>query len=341
MAAVCTLATRPILPSNRLSLPVAILLVALVLAVSGCSNIQERRFSTADEGTYAISLNALQRMVFITDTEIAEAPPKDDEETDANADRRAAAAKEIVKDDAVVDVNAANKAVANTETAKDHAVTDANADAKAAVKSVRAGQLHKRRVICAEPSPDVFTALAASLSGGAGAGGQNIGAAASMAQSAAALGPRTQTIQLLRDGLYRACEAYMNGLINRDEYRQIMFAYDEVMITMIAVDGLNYALPVLQATTEGAGLQQGKEDKIKTAPKVQSTAELNDVKGQANPPGVATTSASPAIIASHGDDPRHQIVRDYYCFQLIMKKAFYKNEFAEIGNDLIKMLCPK
>jgi hypothetical protein len=302
-------------------------------------------------------------MVFIADTEIAEAPPKDDKKTDANADRRAAVAKENVKDDgAVVDVNAANKAVANTETTKDVAITDANAanraaantettrdhavtvtnaDAKTAVKSVGAGQLHKRRVICAEPSPDVFTVLAASLSGEAGAGGQNIGAAVSMAQSAAALGPRTQTIQLLRDGLYRACEAYMNGLINRDEYRQIMFAYDEVMITMIAVDGLNYALPVLQATTQDAGLQQGKEDKIKTAPKVPSTTELNDVKEQVNPPRAATTSASPVIIASHGDDPRHLIVRDYYCFQLIMKKAFYKNDFTEIGNELINMFCSK
>ena len=52
-------------------------------------------------------------------------------------------------------------------------------------------------LVCAEPSPDAFRALAASGGGNILAGGKEIGASWGMAESAGALAVRTQTIQLL------------------------------------------------------------------------------------------------------------------------------------------------
>jgi hypothetical protein len=40
-------------------------------------------------------------------------------------------------------------------------------------------------------------------------------------------------MQLLRDGLYRACEAYMNGAIGRTAYTAILANYDTMMMTMM------------------------------------------------------------------------------------------------------------
>jgi hypothetical protein len=95
------------------------------------------------------------------------------------------------------------------------------------------------RVICAEPSPDALVSIAAS--GGLDAdiaGRGKAGARAALTESAMAMGRRTQTIQLLRDGLYRACEAYANGAISRDEYARILSRIDDLAVTLVAIDGL-------------------------------------------------------------------------------------------------------
>jgi hypothetical protein len=104
-----------------------------------------------------------------------------------------------------------------------------------------------REYLCAEPSPDVARAVQAalSLSGGAAGtatpptGGTAIEAQlafqtnASRSESVAQLTKRIATIQLLRDGMYRACEAYANGAIGPEIYTAITSRYDRMMITML------------------------------------------------------------------------------------------------------------
>lgn len=83
------------------------------------------------------------------------------------------------------------------------------------------GRVEPRRVICAEPSPDVAKAIATSfggaVSGAASRGDIDAQAAGqfskSFAEGLTQLGERMATIQLLRDGLYRACEGYANGVL--------------------------------------------------------------------------------------------------------------------------------
>ena len=106
-----------------------------------------------------------------------------------------------------------------------------------------------QEITCAEPSPDVARVVQAALSSqldvGAtvtppvGGGGTAVDArimsalAATRAESIAQLTCRIATIQLLRDGLYRACEAFMNGAIGRTAYTAILGTYDGMMLSML------------------------------------------------------------------------------------------------------------
>jgi hypothetical protein len=109
----------------------------------------------------------------------------------------------------------------------------------------RGGTLHDKRVVCAEPSPDALVGIAASASGGLSIAGKgSADAAASLAEAVQTVGRRTQTVQLLRDGLYRACEAYLNGAINEEEYKLIISRIDDFAVTLVAIDGLTGGLNV-------------------------------------------------------------------------------------------------
>lgn len=104
-----------------------------------------------------------------------------------------------------------------------------------------------REYLCAEPSPDVARAVQAALSGSASAAGSGAPSGAgtaieaqiaaqwnaSRSESLAQLTKRIPTIQLLRDNLYRACEAYANGAIGPDMYAAMLSRFDRMMITML------------------------------------------------------------------------------------------------------------
>ena len=110
-------------------------------------------------------------------------------------------------------------------------------------RSIAAGRVIPSHITCVEPSPDVATALTkafsaestAALSGLTGGVEPEVAAAVASAQvqSIAQLGERLATIQLLRDGLYRACEAYANGAITETTYALMLSRYDDTMISML------------------------------------------------------------------------------------------------------------
>ena len=99
-----------------------------------------------------------------------------------------------------------------------------------------------QHVVCAEPSPDSIVASAAELaaSGSAPIGNTTVNAklAAAYSETAATIGVRTETIQVLRDGYYRICEAYLNGAIERDEYKATLGFIDEFIVTVVAIETL-------------------------------------------------------------------------------------------------------
>jgi len=101
----------------------------------------------------------------------------------------------------------------------------------------------KQVVLCAEPSPDVAQAVSDALSAGLQldlkhASGAEAKAAANLARSSAEsvaeLGERLATIQLLRDKMYRACEAYGNGAIGPTAYSLILARHDKTMMSLLS-----------------------------------------------------------------------------------------------------------
>ena len=168
---------------------------------------------------------------------------------------------------------------------------------------------NRRQVVCAEPSPDAIVAQAAALaaqaSGGTQAARGAAGVAASLSESAASIGLRTPTIQLLRDNLFRACEAYMNGAINSFQYNIMLTNMDRVMVSLLAVDVLGaapVAPPVAIGTSSNAntsgGNQQSQDDG--TGDKDQVEKEEDDKEKTAKPPTLLVAANSKSTNAAIG-----------------------------------------
>jgi hypothetical protein len=109
------------------------------------------------------------------------------------------------------------------------------------------GESHRQFVVCAEPSPDTMSAIAAAARAAGGNGEVQANLSYAVSQSAASIGIRTPTIQLLRDGLYRACEGYLNGVLDKTAYEIILRNYDRIMVALLAIDaagGFPHPAPV-------------------------------------------------------------------------------------------------
>lgn len=143
------------------------------------------------------------------------------------------------------------------------------------------GRIKPEYVTCAEPSPDVAKAVAAAfeLAGKAKAEGLPQGIkpelalaiSQSRAESVAQLGERLATIQLLRDGLYRACEAYANGAISETTYAVMLSRYDDTMVTMLmgefAAGAFGRSLATLGGEAKGDASEGGEDGGSTDGPK--------------------------------------------------------------------------
>ena len=103
-------------------------------------------------------------------------------------------------------------------------------------------------ITCAMPSPDAIAAAAAagqlSLDNPGGTSG-NAGFSAS--EAAASIGLRTQSIQLLRDAMYRLCETYAAGGMDPLEYGVAMRRFQSNMVAILAIEQLTGAVVAQQA----------------------------------------------------------------------------------------------
>ncbi|MCB9930862.1 MAG: hypothetical protein H6844_15775 [Alphaproteobacteria bacterium] len=105
---------------------------------------------------------------------------------------------------------------------------------------------------CAEPSPDALAAYAASLGLGASAPGTGAASASNALSSAAgSIGLRTQSIQLMRDALYRLCEARNNGTINNADMAMLLRRSQDLTAVVVAVEQLTGAVVAQQLALTG------------------------------------------------------------------------------------------
>ena len=103
-------------------------------------------------------------------------------------------------------------------------------------------------VICAEPSPDALSIASASAAISINRGNDFSGdAGGSLSESGAMIGLRTQSIQLLRDAMYRLCEGYASGAITGAEFAAMQRRYQSTMLGLIAIEQLTGPVVASQA----------------------------------------------------------------------------------------------
>jgi len=160
------------------------------------------------------------------------------------------------------------------------------------------------RVICAEPSPDALVAQAAVLSargnftGQTGAPSAGGSAVVGIQESAASIGLRTQSIQVLRDGYYRLCETYLNDAISRDQYVKVIKNVDTFIAVSLAIDGMSNpkAAQNVAISTGPITVESGEQAANTPKPAPAPGPEMHD-------PAASGKAESNAAVA--------QIVRDY------------------------------
>lgn len=101
-------------------------------------------------------------------------------------------------------------------------------------------------VLCAEPSPDALSAFAASLDTSLGlsrgANQTNLSLSEATSEAAGSIGLRTQTITILRDGLYRLCEGYANGALDEEEFRRLARRNQANQLGLLAIEQITGAV---------------------------------------------------------------------------------------------------
>ena len=112
-------------------------------------------------------------------------------------------------------------------------------------------------VYCAEPSPDGLAAYAAAIGLSASNPANNaIAAAGNGGSNAASIGLRTQSITLMRDAMYRVCEAYANGQIGKAQVATLLGRSQDLTAVILAVEQLTGPIAAeqvaLTTTTDAA-----------------------------------------------------------------------------------------
>jgi hypothetical protein len=200
-------------------------------------------------------------------------------------------------------------------------------------------------VMCTEPSPDVAKALstAAQLSasgGNAGTTGNFAGGGAS-AEAVEALAGRSTALLGLRDGMYRACEAYANGAIGADAYALVLSRYGQLMTTLF----------LGQDITGAAGTVAGPS--VQSPPvtvNVSATGGVTAGQPQNPPNPAAQPSVTPApsnAANSPGTVALTRMNEDYlnldYGLGPIVIACINEGDPTRLegGNTWLKVICPE
>jgi hypothetical protein len=121
---------------------------------------------------------------------------------------------------------------------------------------------------CAEPSPDALAAFANAFGiGASNPSSGSLSAAGATQSSAASIGLRTQSITLMRDALFRMCEAYANGAVGTAQVAALLSRSQDLTAVILAVEQLTGAVVANQAALTGTA----SADALATA---VSSAEL-------------------------------------------------------------------
>jgi len=108
---------------------------------------------------------------------------------------------------------------------------------------VISGGAASQRVICAEPSPDVLKVRGGSLSALLDRAEQgNLEVALAASEAGQNIGLRTQSIQLLRDAMYRVCEGMLAGKVGDRDFVDLQTRFQKLTAVLLATEQLTGAV---------------------------------------------------------------------------------------------------
>lgn len=131
--------------------------------------------------------------------------------------------------------------------------------------------------VCAEQFPDTFSTQSGSTSGALswlpGVGGNEVAtqASSSFGETAASMS-RTQTVNLLRESMYRTCERYLNGAITQEQMDQQASRDAMTMVSILAIEQLTGSI-----TPNGVGLSS-ESNGLSAGASVQVVEAVSEAK---------------------------------------------------------------
>lgn len=183
-------------------------------------------------------------------------------------------------------------------------------DAKQRSILVAGGGSDSDRRFCAEPSPDVFSVVAQALSAGGsfgqGADPASVEAALNAAFSSSEQGssiPRTQTINMLRELMYRTCERYLSGGYDALELSVQAIRDQRLMVSILAIEQLTGAVtprPVLIGASGNASAGASSE----------AIVRLDEARKARDRAAATYTSASTAYDEVNGEPKVCDAIKD-------------------------------
>lgn len=200
------------------------------------------------------------------------------------------------------------------------------------------GKLVTDLAICAEPSPDALQATAYMLVGEVS---DEAVLKTLFGESAASIGRRTQSIQLLRDAYYRLCEAYLNDGIDAIAYDVLQRRFQNQIIALLAVEQLTGAVKAVptdiavEAPRQDDAQAEEEGDKNETRPagvndkekQLKTSKRLNGGDNYPIPP------LTPDVVDAVRAITLNAINQDYevqVCFETLRAR----NNVAQFKNDV-------
>jgi hypothetical protein len=125
----------------------------------------------------------------------------------------------------------------------------------------------KEKKFCSEPAPDAIGTIAAHLAANLAASPGPTSKAESSMQSKTEtniveLFQRSQGVQVLRDGMYRLCEAYLNGAIDKDTYADQLIALITTLDFVVPVELCTKSMEVIERLAAGNPSREAKEQAV-------------------------------------------------------------------------------
>lgn len=136
-------------------------------------------------------------------------------------------------------------------------------------------------VICAEPSPDALSAYGSSIAGTANSERAQLQVAMAIAEQAGSIGLRTQSITLMRDSLYRVCEAYRSSALSPAEVYLLQRRFQNLTLGLLAVEQLTGTVKAQQiALTNQGGAATGDNAEAETKALAEAKVRLIEVQAE-------------------------------------------------------------